>query len=120
MADCIQIYPNKLKKESYENERDAFLQDHANREKQREMEEDKKLWEFKDDTTQNNPKGDFKDQMKSANDRIEDINRRRASLNQKVDINRPISSTDRLGDNEENENHKARHFEMNLDPQYWQ
>jgi hypothetical protein len=62
------------------------------------MEEDKKLWEFRDDNTEN--KGDFKDQMRAANDRIDDINRRRASIVAKIDSN-PPSSTDRLLDKEE-------------------
>ena len=62
------------------------------------MEEDKKLWEFRDENTEN--KGDFKDQMRAANDRIDDINRRRASVVAKIDSN-PPSSTDRLLDKEE-------------------
>jgi hypothetical protein len=62
------------------------------------MEEDKKLWEFRDENTEN--KGDFKDQMRAANDRIDDINRRRASIVAKIDSN-PPSSTDRLLDKEE-------------------
>jgi hypothetical protein len=66
------------------------------------MEEDKKLWEFKDDNTDN--KGDFKDQMKTANERIEDINRRRASLVAKIESN-PPSSTDRLLDKDEPDKH---------------
>jgi ribosome biogenesis GTPase A len=63
------------------------------------MEEDKKLWEFRDENTDN--KGEFKDQMKAANDRIEDINRRRASIVAKVDSSNPPSSTDRLIEKEE-------------------
>lgn len=81
------------------------------------MEEDKKLWEFRDDTTEN--RADFKDQMKAANDKIDDVNRRRASLVAKIESN-PPSTTDRLLDKEEHGHHQARHFEMNLDPKYWQ
>jgi len=36
-----------------------FLQAHANREKQRELEEDKKLWEFRDENSDN--RADFRD-----------------------------------------------------------
>lgn len=82
------------------------------------MEEDKKLWEFKDEHAE--VKGDFKDQMKPLSDKIDDINRRRASLLAKIESN-PPSSSDRLIDLGEidNGNQKARHFEMNLDPKSW-
>ena len=62
------------------------------------MEEDKKLWEFRDDTTEN--RADFKDQMKAANDKFDDLNRRRASLVGRIESN-PPSTTDRLLDKEE-------------------
>jgi len=62
------------------------------------MEEDKKLWEFRDDTTDN--KADFKDQMKAANDKIDDINRRRASIAARIESN-PPSTTDRLQNTKE-------------------
>ena len=117
LADYVNIYPNKIKKQSYENQRDLFLQMHANREKQREMEEDKKLWEFKDEYS--DKKGDFKDLLKATNDKVEDITKRRATFTNQQ--SNPPSSTDRLGlDDSETANQKKRHFEMNLDPQYWQ
>ena len=67
-----------------------FLQAHANREKQRELEEDKKLWEFKDENTGSG--ADFRDQIKAANDKFEDLNRRRASIVARIDSNLPSSS----------------------------
>ena len=59
--------------------------------------------------------------MKATNDKIDDINRRRASIVARIDSNLP-SSSERLldsGDREEIQK-QPRHFEMNLDPKYWQ
>jgi hypothetical protein len=65
------------------------------------MEEDKKLWEFRDENSEN--KADFRDQMKANNDRIEDINRRRASIVANAN-SIPLSSSDRQLDMGESEN----------------
>ena len=74
---------------------------HANREKQREMEEDKKLWEFKDEYS--DKRGDFKDLLKATNDKVEDITKRRATFTNQQ--SNPPSSTDRIGlEDDENAN----------------
>ena len=59
--------------------------------------------------------------MKAAKDKIEDINRRRSSIAAKIDSGLPSASDRQLdsGDRDEGQK-KARHFEMNLDPSYWQ